>query len=35
MLQVCPGTLATLFLDTAPPVGVRIAAINHVPNACP
>jgi STE24 endopeptidase len=34
MLQVCPGTSATLFLDAAPPVGARIAAINHVPPKC-
>lgn len=35
MLQVCPGTLATLFLDTQPPVGARVAAINHVLSRCP
>jgi STE24 endopeptidase len=34
MEEVCPGQAATLFLDTHPSPGARIAAINHVPNVC-
>lgn len=34
MLQVCPGTMSRLFLDAYPPMGARIAAINHVPPRC-
>jgi STE24 endopeptidase len=35
MEEVCPELLATLFLDAHPGSGARIAAINHVPSACP
>ncbi len=35
MEEVCPEWTATLFLYTAPGIGARVAAINHVPNACP
>jgi STE24 endopeptidase len=34
MQEVCPGRLATLFLDTEPGVGERVAAINGVPSGC-
>jgi hypothetical protein len=35
MEEVCPERAATLFLYTEPEIGARVAAINHVPNACP
>ncbi len=35
MLEVCPDVTATLFLYTAPGIGARVAAINHVRSACP
>ena len=35
MIEVCPEMTAKLFLYTAPGVGARVAAINHVPAACP
>lgn len=35
MEEVCPEWTATLYLYTAPGIGARVAAINHVPNACP
>jgi Zn-dependent protease with chaperone function len=35
MEEVCPEWTATLFLYTAPGIGARVAAINHVPNGCP
>jgi hypothetical protein len=35
MVEVCPEWSATLFLYTAPGIGARVAAINHVPDRCP
>jgi Zn-dependent protease with chaperone function len=35
MEEVCPELTATLFLYTAPGIGARVAAINHVPSGCP
>ena len=35
MEEVCPEWTATLFLYTAPGIGARVAAINHVPSGCP
>jgi hypothetical protein len=35
MVEVCPERSATLFLYTAPGIGPRVAAINHVPDGCP
>jgi membrane protein YdbS with pleckstrin-like domain len=35
MVEVCPEWSATAFLYTAPGIGVRVAAINHVPDRCP
>ncbi|HEY1868491.1 MAG TPA: hypothetical protein VGG70_09370 [Candidatus Cybelea sp.] len=35
MVEVCPELSATLFLYTAPGIGPRVAAINHVPSRCP
>jgi len=35
MDEVCPEPSALLFLYTAPGVGPRVAAINHVPSDCP
>jgi Peptidase family M48 len=35
MIEVCPELSATFFLYTTPAVGTRIAAINHIPSACP
>ncbi len=35
MVEVCPGTAAMLFLYAEPGLGVRVAAINHVPSSCP
>jgi Peptidase family M48 len=35
MIEVCPELTATLFLYTTPAVGTRVAAINHIRNACP
>ena len=35
MVEVCPQWSATLFLYTAPGIGARVAAINHVPSGCP
>jgi hypothetical protein len=35
MIEVCPEETATLFLYTAPGIGTRVAAINHVPSGCP
>lgn len=34
MLEVCPDVLAAFFLDRQPGIGARVAAINHVPDAC-
>ncbi len=35
MEEVCPEWSAMLFLYTAPGVGARVEAINHVPSGCP
>jgi STE24 endopeptidase len=35
MDEVCPDLLNILFLSTQPGVGVRVATLNGVPNACP
>jgi hypothetical protein len=35
MVEVCPEQSALLFLYNAPGIGPRVAAINHVRNACP
>jgi hypothetical protein len=35
MVEVCPEQSAMLFLYTAPGVGARVAAINHVSDGCP
>jgi len=35
MVEVCPESSAALFLYTSPGIGVRVAAINHVPADCP
>jgi Zn-dependent protease with chaperone function len=35
MEEVCPEWTATLWFYTSPGLGARVAAINHVPNACP
>jgi Zn-dependent protease with chaperone function len=35
MVEVCPERSATLFLYTAPGIGARVAAINHVADGCP
>jgi len=35
MVEVCPDQAALLFLYTAPGIGARVAAINHVPSGCP
>lgn len=35
MVEVCPEWSAMLFLYTAPGIGARVAAINHVPDGCP
>jgi STE24 endopeptidase len=35
MEEVCPELTAKLFLYSSPPASARIAAINHVPAACP
>jgi hypothetical protein len=34
MIEVCPEPTAMLFLYTAPGVGTRVAAINHVLSGC-
>ncbi|HEY6450408.1 MAG TPA: hypothetical protein VIX60_06995 [Candidatus Cybelea sp.] len=35
MEEVCPELTAMLFLYTAPGIGARVAAINHIPSGCP
>ncbi len=35
MEEVCPEFMATLYLNTQPAAGARVAAINHVKNGCP
>jgi hypothetical protein len=35
MVEVCPELTAMLFLYTEPGIGVRVAALNHVPDRCP
>lgn len=35
MVEVCPELTALLFLYTAPGIGARVAAINHVRSGCP
>ncbi len=35
MIEVCPEWSAMLFLYTAPGIGARVGAINHVPSGCP
>jgi cytochrome b len=35
MVEVCPEMAGALFLYTEPGIGIRIAAINHVPSRCP
>jgi STE24 endopeptidase len=35
MEEVCPELTATLFIYASPSTSARIAAINHVPSACP
>ncbi len=35
MVEVCPQWSATLFLYTAPGIGARVTAINHVRSGCP
>jgi STE24 endopeptidase len=35
MQEACPGLGSRLFLDDHPSASARIAAINHVPEACP
>lgn len=33
--QVCPNVVTRIFLMRVPSAGVRVAAINGVPNGCP
>jgi len=35
MVEVCPEPAAMLFLYTAPGIGMRVSAINHVADGCP
>lgn len=35
MVEVCPEWSAMIFLYTAPGIGARVTAINHVPDGCP